>query len=153
MSDRANQPPALSPAQLAEVLTKLPTGVKVNVEKLSTGDLSVSVDTPTPTKDHLIAQKYAHLRGVGITLSQAAEKYGVPRGALEKWVYISHDVSFVSEAVYPKLVNEAEIALCADIYHERRKAGTAGLPYFDPQGRVITTVKRPASSRHKKQAG
>lgn len=151
MSDRSNQ--SLSPAQLTEVLTSLPAGVKVNVEKLSTGDLSLSVvDTPAPTKADLIAAKYAHLRGVGITLSQAAEKYGVPRGAMEKWVYISRDVHFADELCYPKLVNEAEVALCADIYHERRKVGTAGLPYFDAEGRVITEVKRPASSR-KKQTG
>lgn len=148
MSDRSNQ--SLSPAQLAEVLTNLPAGVKVELQKLSTGDLSVSVDTPTPTKEQLIAAKYAHLRNVGITLSQAAEKYGVPRGAMEKWVYISRDVHFVDELCYPKLVNEAEVALCAGIYHERRKVGTAGLPYFDVEGRVITEVKRPASSRHKK---
>ena len=151
MPDRANQPPALSPAQLAEVLTKLPAGVKVNVEKLSTGDLSVSVvDAPAPTKDQLIAQKYAHLRGVGVTLSQAAEKYGVPRNAIEGWVYNAQCVGFVNEAAYPKLVDEAEVALCAAIYQERKSAGgLTGFPFFDESGRLLTGPKHPERSRRR----
>ena len=147
MSDSSHQ---LPPAEVEDLLINLPVGVKVNVEKLSNGDVSVLVEAPAPTKEQVIAEKYAHLGGQGITLSQAAEKYGVPRKAIENWVYISHDVHFVDVRCYPKTVDEAEVALCSVIYQERQKMGTAGLPYFDDQGRVIAAVKRPASSRHKK---
>lgn len=148
MSDRSNQ--SLSPAQLAEVLTNLPAGVKVELQKLSTGDLSVSVDTPAPTKEQLIAAKYAHLRNVGITLSQAAEKYGVPRGILKNWVYQSCDVGFVDETAYPKTVDEAELALCIEIYQKRKAAGgLTGFPFFDESGHLLTGPKHPERSRRR----
>lgn len=155
MTKPAIQPsplPTFQPSELTDILTNLPPGVKLKLEILPTGAIAVSQDTTTKTKTDLIEQNYPHLKSVDITISQAAEKYGVPRGAVRNWVYISGDVHFTNEAVYPKLVNEAEVALCARIYHERKKTNTAGLPYFDQQGYEITTVKRPATSRRKKQA-
>lgn len=137
-------PQKLTPAQLADLLTNLPPGAKIEIKRTPTGDLIVS---QTKTKTQLLEEKYSHLCGQGITISDAAKKYTVPRGAIDSWVYRSGYVSFFDESCYPKLINEAEVALCADIYRQRKATGTAGLPYFDENDLLITEVKRPISSR------
>lgn len=146
-----NNKESLTPTALLSLLTNLPPGSKLELEILPSGAVAVSEDTPK-TKEQLIEEKYAPLKGVGITISEAVKRYGVPDGAIRGWIYSSRDVNFVNETVYPKLVDEAEVALCADIYKERKKTGTAGLRYFDLDGYLITTVKRPAASRRLKQA-
>lgn len=151
MSKSLNQPATLSPADLPALLTKLPPGATVNLAKLSTGDLSVSLVDAPPTKSQLIDEHYPHLKSVGITLSQAAEKYGVPRNAIEGWVYNARSVSFVDETAYPKLIDEAEVALCARIYLERKNAGgLTGFPFFDEEDRLLSGPKHPERSKRRR---
>lgn len=138
------------PPDILNALTNLPPGATIELKKSSSGDIILNGHS-RKTKQQLIDENYSHLVGVGISLSEAAEKYGVPRSVIEGWVYSSGNVSFVDETVYPKLVDEAEVALCADIYKERRAAGTSGLPYFDEEGYLIEEVQRPASSRRPKK--
>lgn len=145
--------PKISPADLEQLLTTLPPGSTMELRKSPTGEISV-VEQPL-TKQQLIEQKYAHLVGQGISLNEAAEKYDVPRAALRSWVYRAQDVRFVDEESWPKLVDEAEVALCAEIYHERKASGLTGVPFFDDDGRVIEDLKHPklaAYRRRKKKA-
>jgi hypothetical protein len=135
-------------SDLPRLLTTYKPGTTLEL-KILPGAIEVTDNTPK-TKADLIAEKFADLKGVGISISQAAKKYGVPRGVIDPWVYVSKIVHFTDETCYPKLVDEAEVALCAEIYKERQKTNTAGLPYFDAEDRVITTVKRPAISRKPK---
>ncbi len=142
----------LSPTQIIDMLVKLPPGGKIEVEKSHDGDFTVSDNTP-PTKTQLIQQKYSHLAGQGISITDAADKYGIPRGAIKGWVYQSGYIHFVDQDAYPQLIDESEVALCADIYRRRQATGTSGLPYFDERDAVIQEVKRPASSRKPRKKG
>lgn len=141
----------LTPAQLQTLLTSLPPGTKIEIVKTQGGIIVADNNGKSKTKDQLIDEKYAHLRGVGITISQAAEKYSVPRGAIQGWVYSSHDVHFVDEDCYPKLIDEAEIALCADIYKDRQARGITGIPFFDDQGHLVKEVKHPERSERRRK--
>lgn len=156
MTDPTKQPSPLSPLELAEVLTNLPDGSTLHFKKVAGGfavTTAVAAQELKKTKAELIEARYAGLKGVGITLSDAAEKYDVPRGTITQWVYSSRTVGFVNEASYPKLIDEAEMALCAEIYHARKKAGgQTGFPFFDEQGFLVESVKHPHRSRRLKQA-
>lgn len=167
MTDSPDQPdppladPALlSPLELAEVLTNLPDGSTLHFKKVA-GGFAVSTavagpDVPKKTKADLLEEdRYRPLKGVGVTLSEAAKKCEVPRDAVESWVYGSRNVSFVDEAAYPKLIDLAEVTLCADIYKKRKNAGgLTGFPFFDEQGYLVEAVKHPdrAAKRRLKQA-
>lgn len=143
----------LTPDQLQTLLTSLPAGTKIEIMKSTEGGIIVTnTDTTaeTKTKAQLIDEKYAHLKGQGITISQAAEEYQVPRKVVEHWIYRSQDVSFVDEASYPKKIDAAEVALCAEIYKRRQKEGLTGIPFFDDEGHLIEDVKHPDRSRRKK---
>lgn len=138
----------ISANDLAAQLATLPQGAETTIVRLN-GNFVV-LETPK-TKTELINEKYPELIGVGITLSQAAKKYGVPRGVITQWVYKSSDVSFQNEASYPKLVDESQVALCSELYHIRKKEGLTGVPYFDPEGYPITTRQHPWLSEYRKR--
>lgn len=138
----------ISANDLAAQLATLPQGAETTIVRLN-GNFVV-LETPK-TKTELINEKYPELIGVGITLSQAAKKYGVPRGALEKWVHRTKDVAFADETSYPKLIDESQVALLAELYHLRLKDGLTGVPYFDPEGYPITTRQHPWLSEYRKR--
>jgi hypothetical protein len=142
----------ISPSMtIGNLLTNSPEKVKINIEftKLPTGAISVS-GVPK-TKDQLILDKYAHLVGQGITISQAAKKYSVPRDAVENWVYQGKYIQFVDEISYPKQINEADVAICADIYKYRQMAGIKGVPFFDKDGLYIEKLMHPNLSIARRQ--
>lgn len=150
------QPPntrTLTPDQIAEVLTNLKPGVKLNLEILPSGDVAVSNDTPQ-TKAGLIEEKFSHLKNQPITVSQAAEKYGVPRRTILEW----KDYGFINvmESGYRMTIDEADVAACFHIYNERKETGLgfSGVPLFNPDG-TLYELKRPDLAeyrRRKKQA-
>lgn len=145
------------PTDVVHLLTKLKSGSTMDLKatKLPSGEIAVVTTAASTGKKHKseLLKKYAHLSGVGITLSQAAERYDVPRDVISKWVYRTHDVSFAKEDCYPKLIDEAEVALCAEIYHKRKEAGAlTGFPYFDEHGFYVEEMKHPHRSRRQKKA-
>lgn len=156
-------PQTPTPAQLARIataLTNLPAGATLEIKRCRHGEIEMTVKTDDPpTKAQLLATRFAALQGQGITISDAAQKYDIPRGVVSRWVYRSDNVRFVDTANYPQLVDEAEVALCAQIYHQRQAAGLTGVPYFDDQGRLIVARKHPllaeqrAEQRKKKRLG
>lgn len=130
-------------------LTTLPPGAKIEVSKTPTGEISVSQQPLT--KQQLIAQNYSHLAGQGIPINEAAEKYDVPKGTIGRWVYTQNYVSFVDEDSWPKLVDEAEVALCAAIYHERKAKGITGIPFFDDDDFIIEDLKHPKLAAYRRR--
>ncbi len=139
----------VTPAQFDDLLTNSPVGVTIELTKLPTG--AIAVVTPNPTKTQML-QKYLPLRGVGISLSDAAQKYNVPRNTIENWVYRAGYVNFVDETAYPKLVDEAEVAVCAEVYNLRRGTSLAkgGAPFFDDAGALVTDLKHPGLSAYRR---
>lgn len=133
-------PQNLSPSDIEQLLTKLEPGSKLELEKTPSGEVRIVSGL---TKEQLLQQDYSHLMGQGISMSQAAKKYRIPRSTMKRWVYSQSYVGIVDESSYPQLVDEAHVALCAAIYHERKEAGIKSVPYFDDDGTVITGLKHP----------
>lgn len=150
-------PQHLTPDALLEVLTNLKPGVKLNLEILPSGDVAVSNDTPQ-TKAGLIEEKFSHLKNQPITVSQAAEKYGIERSTILRWKYDGF-IAVLDEGVgrgSRMVLNHADVAACVHVYNERKESGVGyrGVPLFNPDG-TLYELKRPDIAeyrRRKKQA-
>lgn len=117
----------LTRKDLRKLLTNTRPGDKIEIKP--SGEIVVQ-----QTKEEIIQDKYPALIGQGITLSEAADRYGVPRGTIQGWQY--KDYISVVEDSYPVKLNEAEIAYCADIYKARKASGVGfyGAPLLDANG-------------------
>lgn len=109
---------------------------------------------PQKTKAEIIKEKYPNLVGQGITLTEAAEKYDVPRTTIENWVYRNEYVGRVGDLAYPQTFNEAEIAYCAEIYNQRKQAGIGfyGAPLLDDDG-LPYQMRHPERAQKRKKTG
>jgi hypothetical protein len=102
------------------------------------------------SKEQLIAQKFGHLQGQAITLTDAAAKYDVSRGTLQMWLY-KYEYLRVAEDSYPLKVAEDEVAYCADIFHIRKAKGIkSGIPLLDDNGLPNTQLAHPELSKKRK---
>jgi len=99
-------------------------------------------------------EDFAHLEGKPITVSEAAEKYGVPVATIHTWIHREY-LSPLGKKGRQREINEAEIAYCAAIYHVRKRFGTRapllnkdGSPYLlrDPE---LARLRRKAKQLHK----
>lgn len=83
-------------------------------------------------------KKHAHLKGTPIWISEAARRYGIPGPTITVWVQrgliksLGHDKN-------KKLIDEADMAYCAEIYNQRKGQGKwlfdeNGLPYKPKTG-------------------
>jgi len=75
-------------------------------------------------------QKHAHLKGNPIWISEAARKYGILQPTLSKWVRAGI-IRIVSRQANRILIDEADVAYCAEIYRQRGKMGRI---LFNPDG-------------------
>jgi len=104
------------------------------------------------TKHDIINRKFPHLVGHGITISQAADKYDVPRSTVEAWVSRYQYVSIVDDSIYPKLIDEADVAYCAKAFHDRQRTHIKyGVPLLDEEGLPILELKRPELSEYRRK--
>ena len=86
---------------------------------------------------------------VSITVTEAAEKYNVYRTTIIRWKgkgYIG-----VIQPGYRMTLNEAEVAYCAAIHHERKASGLGyrGVPLLDDEG-LPYKLKHPELSRYRR---
>jgi len=123
----------------AQVLTQLISAGMIEAKE-EAGEILVAVDKngngDPQTKEELIAARFGDLQGQPITLTEAAKKYDVPRGTIEGWYYRTKYIYPIHSNSYPAYFDEAEIAYCAEIYHERKRSGTGfyGTPLLDEKG-------------------
>jgi len=117
----------LTRKDLRKLLTNTRPGDKIEIKP--SGEILVQ-----QTKEEIIQDKYPALIGQGITLSEAADRYGVPRGTIRNWYYNGY-VGMIEDS-YPMRLDEAEIAYCADIYKARKVSGVGfyGAPLLDENG-------------------
>lgn len=136
-----------------DVLTRLIQDGRIEAAQLPSGELLVSDEgLNEKTKEQIIEEKYGHLRGKLITISEAAERYGISRKTVEAWVYRNQYLSIVDDASYPKRIDEAEVAYCANIYHERQKKGIShGIPLLDENGLPVLELKHPELSKYRRK--
>ncbi|WP_322793752.1 hypothetical protein [Bellilinea sp.] len=83
-------------------------------------------------------KKHAHLKGVPIWILKAAEKYRVPFSTLRGWVTKGY-IKVIGSEGKKVLLNEQDVAYCAEIYHQRKGQGKwlfdeNGLPYKPKTG-------------------
>jgi len=79
-------------------------------------------------------KKHAHLKGVPIWISEAERKYNVPNPTIWRWTKLGI-IKLLGTEKNRVLLDEADIAYCATIYHTRdpkqgrRLFDSQGLPY------------------------
>jgi predicted DNA-binding transcriptional regulator AlpA len=79
-------------------------------------------------------QKHAHLKGKGISLPKAVEKYGLNPSTIFRWykkgiiAEAGREIDLGGERI---LYDEADIAYCSEVY---RKSGRKGRRVFDKDG-------------------
>ncbi len=76
-------------------------------------------------------QAVAHLKGHPIWISEAARKYGIPNPTLVRWVKRGW-IQRLGREKNRVLIDEADVAFCATIYHQR--GGKQGRRLFDKNG-------------------
>jgi hypothetical protein len=137
----------LTRTETENVLHKLPTGVKLEVvDTLAAGVFVVTAEKQT--KAEIIAAKFPTLIGIPITLSEAAQKYGVPRPVIESWYYRNKYISPIDSDAYPKCFDEAEIAYISEIYTNRD--ASYGTPLLDDDG-LPYKVKHPELAAYRRR--
>ncbi|MCL4299090.1 MAG: hypothetical protein KJ077_25365 [Anaerolineae bacterium] len=129
-----------------KALTQLIQTGKIEAVKLPTGELLVAAESngcELKTKEEIIAEEFAHLRGKAISASEASRKYSDKKGI---GVPISQQsFSRWAEAGYIKVLgrgyrlelDEAEVAYCAKIYKEKYReydGQMSGVRIFDDEG-------------------
>jgi transposase-like protein len=97
-------------------------------------------------------EKYNHLCGTRITVTEAAKKYDVGRSTLSRWAQRGL-ITILERTGKYTLLDEADVAYAAAVYHWRKEQTgeqTAGAPIFDAQGRPYI-LKYPdlARERHR----
>ena len=75
-------------------------------------------DLPVRREDTPEYQAVAHLRGVGIGMRQAEEKYGVNNATLSRWVSrgLVNRISGETMRGQRVMIDEADVAYCVEIY-------------------------------------
>ncbi len=101
---------------------------------LPTGEIGVSesaIPTPPTPKEQLPEyKKHKHLKGVPIWISEAGRKYDILQVTISKWVKAGY-IKTLGMNGNRVLVDEADVAYCAEIYHQR---GGQGKWLFNPDG-------------------
>jgi transposase len=138
-------------AQIETLLTNLAPGATLDLEIHKTTEGTLILRPQPASKEELLAEKYGHLRANELSLTQAAQKYDVPRGTIENWIYRAKYLQFSTETTHPKLINEAEMAYLAELYHQRLTTGSKA-PLLDDNG-LPYEVKYPelAATRRKRR--
>lgn len=137
--------PTLTQAQFDILLSQTPVGVKMELIKSPTGQLIVTTEK---TKADILKERYGHLIGRPITVSDAAKKYDVLRGTIHKW----RQKGYIStiEPGYQMTVNEAEVAYCVDTYRDQQAKGMVrGTPLFNGDG-LPYELKHPELSTYRR---
>jgi hypothetical protein len=144
--------PTLTQEQFQELLTNLPPGVKLEIQKTPGGQVALSINHKgAATKQDFIKEKYSHLMNQPITISEASEKYDVPRPTIQSWLYRSKYFGFMNRESYPQTIDEAEIAYCAEIYHQRKQKGIGPrTPLLDEHG-FPYELKHPGLAEYRKR--
>lgn len=138
--------------QLQDLLKKLPPGSTLQLTKLPGGGLAVA-RTDYATKQEYLAAEFSDLIDVPITVKAAVDKYDVPDQTIRNWIGIDY-VTVLDPEARPYTINEAEVAYCARLYHERRKnhaSGAGGAPLLDPATGLPYALKHPELAKQRRR--
>jgi hypothetical protein len=96
-----------------------------------------------------LRDKFKKLAGVAITVSDAAQKYGVPYMTVLRWTRLYPKQLRVIKPGYGMTLDEQDVAMCVEIYRQHKNANTVA-PLFDEAGRPYV-LKRPDVSAYRKR--
>ena len=137
----------LTSAEAQKLLTNLSPGTKIEISKTPTGEIVVSEADAVVTKETILEKQFGELMGQSITISDASKKYNVIRRTIERWINQDY-ITVINPDNYPVEIDEAEIAYCADVYHQRK--GKSGVPLLDENG-LPYQLKHPNLSKYRAQ--
>jgi excisionase family DNA binding protein len=130
------------------MLTRLIQDGRIEAARLPSGELLVSDNgLNQKTKEQIIEEKFRHLQGIPITVTEAAEKYNIVRNTLLNWVKYGHIT--VLKPGYRMELNEAEVAYCAEVYRKRTCLGFS-TRIFDENG-LPYQLKHPDLAAHRRR--
>jgi predicted site-specific integrase-resolvase len=137
-----------------KVLTQMIQAGKIEAVQLPSGELLVAAENGNghepQTKEDIISVKFAHLRKQSITVTEAAEKYELPRSNILTWKLRGY-ISVLKEG-YRLELDEADVAYCAYIYDRRQKSGTvSGSRIFDEEGNPYELKYPDLAQKRRKQ--
>jgi len=103
-----------------------------------------SVRELTPKEQLPEYKKHAHLKGVPIWISDAARRYNIPQVTVSRWVQKGL-IKTIGADKNKILLDEQDIAYCAEIHHERGGQGkwlfkTDGTLYIPRTEKVQATA-------------
>ena len=90
---------------------------------LPDGEMVVSINSiPLKKEDLPEYKKYEKLNGVAIWVSEASRKYKIPHGNIARWSK-SGFISVIGKNGNRTLLNEQDVAYCAEIYGKHKGQG------------------------------
>lgn len=96
---------------------------KIQGGVLPDGEMVVSITSiPIRKEDLPEYKKHAKLNGVAIWVSEASRKYKIPHGNLARWSK-SGLISILGKDGNRTLLNEQDVAYCADVYEKHKGQG------------------------------
>lgn len=130
-------------------LLKVVPGDIIKMELPSGETMLAYVEPMTQSKQDILTSKYAALLGQPITVGDAAQKYGINRRTIFRWLNKGYIAVLEPEPV--KLIDEGEFKYCLDIYRQRQRNGVkTGAPLLDDNG-LPYELKRPELSEYRKR--
>jgi predicted site-specific integrase-resolvase len=122
-----------------KVLTQEIQAGKIQAVQLPSGDLLVAAENngrDYQTKEEIIAQKFAHLKGHTLNAYQAQQEYNIRHQSFLRWaragcIEIIHEEERLIE------MDAADVAYCAYVYEQKKKAHggrISGVRIFDEDG-------------------
>ncbi len=131
-----------------DVLTQLVQNGRIEAAQLPSGDILVADSDldQTRTKEQIIEEKFAHLRGKAITISEATAEYALAGPTIRKWI----SRGFISPigSSYPMTIDEADVAYCRWAYQARN--GRPGAQIFDSDG-MPYELKHPELAEYRRE--
>ncbi|MEW5958399.1 MAG: hypothetical protein AB1801_11775 [Chloroflexota bacterium] len=144
-------PEAARKYELSEkVLTQLIQAGKIEAVRLPSGEVLVSADNGRPkNKETILDEEFVSLRGRLITVTEGAEKYDLHRNTILEWVRKEYITAKKQGGRGSRMeLDEAELAYCAKIYHERK--GISGVPLLDENG-LPYQLKHPELAKYRRR--
>ena len=138
------------------VLTQLIADGIVQTRTTSTGELLVVADQngnsqDPQTKEEIIADKFAQLRGQSISAYGAQKEYGIHHSNFINWARAGY-IKTLQEGQRALKLDSADVAYCAYIYEQKKNeygGSVAGVRLFDDEGNPYQ-VKYPELSTRRR---
>jgi predicted site-specific integrase-resolvase len=137
-----------------KVLTRLIEAGKIEAVQLPSGEVLVSAESnghEPKTKQGIIAERFAHLQGKTIKVTDAAKRYELNRRTILRWKASGY-IGEIEPDSYPVQLDEADVAYCAYVYRQRQAVGGAviGSRLFDDDGNPYT-IKYPDLAENRRK--